>query len=424
MANLTDVKTGKLHAAYPQLYGNAYDEKEMDQRMIHLLLEHDRLFGEKNASLFSTAGRSELGGNHTDHNLGRVLAATINLDTIAAASRSDDGKVVLASEGFPVVKVDISDLSVHSDENNTTDSLVRGIAEAFQERGIAVGGWKANTTTKVLKGSGLSSSAAIEVLCATIFNHFYGNDALTPVDLAQMGQFAENSYFGKPSGLLDQIACAHGGIVGIDFKDKDNPVITPLDVNFQDYGYDLVVVDTKGDHANLTGEYAAVPAEMRSVAAFFGKKQLREVPYGEFLAHIAEIREKVGNDRAVLRAYHFFNDSQRVSGMLDALSRKDIAAYFRLVNDSGESSFCFLQNAYAISDYQHQGVPVALALSLSVLDGKGACRVHGGGFGGTIQAYVPHEIIADYTSKMEAVFGRGSVTILGIRSRSTCAVAN
>lgn len=422
MANLNEVKEGALHTAYPALYGNAYDAKEMDQRMIHLLLEHDRLFGEKNASLFSTAGRSELGGNHTDHNLGQVLAAAINLDTIGAASKSDDGKVVVASEGFPVVKVDISDLSVHTDEKNTTNSLVRGIAKAFHDRGVAIGGWKANTTTRVLKGSGLSSSAAIEVLCATIFNHFFAHDALSPLELAQIGQYAENEYFGKPSGLLDQIGCAHGGIVGIDFKDKNHPVITPVNINFQDYGYDLIVVDTRGDHANLTGEYAAVPTEMRAVAACFGKQQLREVPYEDFLSHIAEVREKVDNDRAVLRAYHFFNDTQRVSDMLAALSRKDIQTYFRLVNESGESSFCFLQNAYPISDWKHQGVPLALALSKAILGGKGACRVHGGGFGGTIQAYVPHDLLSTYSQRMEAVFGKGSVTVLGIRSRSTCAI--
>ena len=200
------------------------------------------------ATLFSTAGRSELGGNHTDHNLGCVLAATINLDTIAAVSRRDDSTVILASEGFPMVKVDIADLSVRKDEENTTSSLVRGIAKAFKARGVDICGWQANTTTKVLKGSGLSSSAAIEVLCATIFNHLSAQDRFTPVELAQMGQFAENTYFGKPSGLLDQIGCAYGGVVGIDFQDKNNPVITPVSVNFQDYGYDLLVVDTRGNH--------------------------------------------------------------------------------------------------------------------------------------------------------------------------------
>ena len=424
MATITQINQGLLHDQYEALYGKRYDTEAMDQRMVHLLLEHERLFGENDVSLFSTAGRSELGGNHTDHNLGCVLAATINLDTIAAASKREDSLVRLSSEGFPTVEVDITDLSIHPEEKNTTVALVRGIAGEFKKNNIPISGWNANTTSRVLKGSGLSSSAAIEVLCCTIFNHFFNQDKLSPVKMAQMSQYAENTYFGKPSGLLDQLGCAYGGIIGIDFKDTAEPRISPVDVNFQEYGYDLVIVDTHGNHADLTGEYAAVPSEMRQVAAFFGKKQLREVAYPQFIENIPAIRKELQNDRAVLRAFHFFQDTQRVGLMLKALADKDIDSYLKLVNESGESSFCFLQNAYAISDAKEQAVPLALALSKGILNGRGACRVHGGGFGGTIQAYVPHDMLDKYRKAMEGMFSKGSATLIAIRTRSTCALCD
>lgn len=422
MATIAQVKNGALHGKYEDLYGKRYDKSEQDQRMVHILLEHERLFGKKEATLFSTAGRSELGGNHTDHNLGCVLAASINLDTIAAAGKRDDRMVFLASEGFPTVEVFLDDLDEKNQERNTTNALVRGIAKAFKTRGYDVGGWEANTTTKVLKGSGLSSSAAIEVLCCTIFNHFYAHDELSPVELAKIGQYAENVYFGKPSGLLDQIACAHGGIVGIDFKDPKNPKVEPMDVSFQEYGYDLAIIDTKGNHADLTSEYAAVPEEMRLVASYFGKKQLRDVDKDRFFKDIPHIREQIQNDRAILRAIHFFNDSDRVLRQITALKDKDIETYLKLVNESGESSFCFLQNAYAIANPTEQSVPLALAVSKEILSGRGACRVHGGGFGGTIQAYVPHDLLEEYKSRMEALFGNGSFTLIAIRKAVTCAL--
>jgi galactokinase len=424
MATIAEIKKGMLHPLYEKLYGKRYDTAEKDQRMIHLLMEHERIFGKNDATLFSTAGRSELGGNHTDHNLGRVLAATINLDTIAAAGKRDDMMVILSSEGYPDVRVDISDLSVKNEEKNRTEALVRGIAKAFQDKGVKVHGWEANTTSGVLKGSGLSSSAAIEVLCGTIFNHFYASDKLTPLEIAQIGQYAENVYFGKPSGLLDQIACAYGGIVAIDFKDAKHPLIEPVDINFQEFGYDLVIVDTKGNHANLTGEYAAVPQEMRAVAHVFGKEQLRDVDPDLFYKNIAKVRKEVENDRAVLRAFHFFADTERVAEMIKALKAKEIKRYLDLVNESGNSSFCFLQNAYAIGNPAEQSVPLALALSKEILHGEGACRVHGGGFGGTIQAYVPHKMLDEYTRAMEEVFGKGSLTLIAIRSISTCALAD
>ncbi|MGN0907879.1 MAG: galactokinase, partial [Bullifex sp.] len=277
----------------------------------------------------------------------------------------------------------------------------------------------ANTTTKVLRGSGLSSSAAIEVLIAEIFNSLFNDDVLAPVELAKIGQYAENVYFGKPSGLMDQIGCAQGGIVGIDFKDNRNPVLTPIDVNFEDYGYSLVIVDTKGDHANLTPEYAAVPAEMKAVAAYFGKTVLREVDFNDFIAKLPEVRKALSNDRAVLRAYHYFTENERVDSMLEALKNNDIASYLDGVQKSGASSFRFLQNVYASSMPAEQGLSVGIAVSEQILKDKGVVRVHGGGFAGTIQAYVPDGLLYEYIDRMDALFGEGAATVLAIRPLPT-----
>ena len=406
----------KLHEVYPSLYGSHYDEKEMDERFLSLIEEHKKQFGRDDVMLFSAAGRTEIAGNHTDHNLGCVIGGTINLDTIAAVSLRNDSKVILASEGFPAVELDISDLAIREDEKNTTHALLRGIANAFEERGLKVGGWQANTTTRVLKGSGLSSSAAIEVLCAEIFNSLFNSDALDPIELAKIGQYSENVYFGKPSGLLDQICCANGGIVGIDFKDKSNPAVTPLKVDFRDHGYALVITDTKGNHADLTHEYAAVPPEMRMVAGYYGKKNLREVEFSDFIRDIADIRKAVKNDRALLRAYHFFKENERVTMMLEELKNDEIDTFLMLVDDSGNSSYKYLQNVYPSSAPDEQGLSIALALSEDLLQGEGASRVHGGGFAGTIQAYVPEWLLDKYVERMEGLFGKGCSTELAIRS--------
>ena len=405
----------KLHAIYPDLYGTNYDEKDMDERFLSLVETHRKMFKNEDVALFSAAGRTEIAGNHTDHNLGCVIGGTINLDTIACVSKRPDNRVIVASEGFPVVDVDISDLSIHEDEKNTTHALLRGIADAFVKKGVKVGGFQANTTTRVLKGSGLSSSAAIEVLCAEIFNNLYNNDALNPVELAKIGQYAENVYFGKPSGLLDQICCANGGIVGIDFKDASNPVVTPLEVDFEEHGYQMIITDTKGSHADLTGEYASVPPEMRQVASFFGKKNLREVGYKDFIANMASIREKCGNDRALLRAYHFFKENERVEMMLKELQEGSIDTFMMLVDESGNSSFKYLQNVYPSSSPKFQGLSLALAMSDDVLQAEGAHRVHGGGFAGTIQAYVPQYMLDKYIARMESIFGKGCCTRISIR---------
>ncbi len=405
----------QLHALYPDLYGKEYDEKEMDSRFLHIIAKHKEIFGKDDPAVFSAAGRTEIGGNHTDHNLGKVIGGSVNLDTIGAVSKRPDSRVIIASEGFPVVDVDISDLSEKSSEKNGTDSLVRGIAAAFVQRGMNIGGWEANTTTKVLGGSGLSSSAAIEVLIAKIFDNLYNGDALEPVELAKIGKYAENVYFGKPSGLLDQTCCAHGGIVGIDFRDSENPVLTPVDISFEDYGYTMIITDTRGSHADLTGEYAAVPPEMREVAAYYGKKNLREVEFSDFIRDIRSIREKTGNDRALLRAYHFFTENKRVDFMLQTLMEGDIDGFLGFVNESGSSSFRFLQNVYPSSSPKDQGLSLAIALSEEILQGEGAVRVHGGGFAGTIQAYVPEAMTEKYIAGMESLFGTGCSMRIAIR---------
>lgn len=405
----------KLHSAYPHLYGSNYSEKEMDERYLSLINKHKELFGADSPMVFSASGRTEIAGNHTDHNLGLVIGAAINLDTIAAVSVRDDNIVILNSEGFEPVVVDISDETIHEDEKNTTAALLRGIAASIRKKGFQIKGWQANTTTTVLRGSGLSSSAAIEVLCTEIFNSLYAESSLTPVEIAKIGQKAENIYFGKPCGLLDQTCSAHGGLIGIDFADKENPAITPLDVDFSDYGYSLVITDTKGSHADLTEEYASIPPEMREVARYYGKENLREVSFVDFLNDILKIRNAIKNDRAILRAYHYFTENERVEKMLSALRNNDIEAFLALVNESGNSSFRFLQNVYPSSDPVSQGLSIAIAISERILDGEGAVRVHGGGFAGTIQAYVPEKKLSTYISAMESLFAEGCSTCISIR---------
>ena len=391
----------------------------MQERYNNLIIKHQTLFNEKADKIFSTAGRTELGGNHTDHNLGKVIAGTINLDTIAAVTPTDNSVVSLISEGFPAVTVDVSDLKIRENEKGTTNSLVRGIAASFVSRGIKIGGFNANTTTNVLKGSGLSSSAAIEVLCATIFNNLYNNDSFSPVTLAVIGQEAENNYFGKPCGLMDQIACGYGGIVHIDFAEQKKPIVTPVYVNFEDFGYSLVVVNTGGNHADLTPEYGAIPAEMKSVAALFGQKVLRKVNEDEFFDSLKTVRKKIENDRAVLRAIHFFEENHRVDDMLTALKNSDFDKYLSLVQASGNSSAKFLQNVFCSTGIKEQGISLALAVTEKFLKGRGASRVQGGGFAGTIQAYIPLGQIEEYCKIMDNIFGQNSAVILKIRPEKT-----
>lgn len=417
----TDTFTERLE----QLYGTFSPLEYQKQRYQALIETHlSYIEGEQviQSGLFSTSGRTELGGNHTDHNHGKVIAGSINLDTIAAVSTVSTSLVKLISPGFPDVVVDISSVEYRKEEEGTTDSLVRGIADAFLKRNLRIGGLVIHTSTNVLKGSGLSSSAAIEVLIGTIFNSMYNEEVLDPVELAIIGQYAENNYFGKPSGLMDQIACAVGNVVSIDFKEASKPSVSSIPVDFTSHGYQLMIVDTKGDHASLTGDYASIPAEMKSVARYFGKEVLREVSLESFLQKLPVIREKIGSDRAVLRAFHFLKENERVETMEKALRNDDIALYLEMVRESGLSSFNYLQNIYSPDNPAVQPIAVALAVCDHLLKEEGAARVHGGGFAGTIQVYVPVAMKETFTMEMEKLFGKGSVTELTIRALSTCRV--
>ena len=350
--------------------------------------EFEKLFGEKPTAFFSAPGRTEVGGNHTDHNFGCVLAAGVSLDVIAAvAPDTEENVITIKSEGFPMDTVNVDDDTIYEEQKNTSAALIRGMSAGFKKNGHNAGGFKAYATSNVLKGSGLSSSAAYEVLIGTILNGLYNDGEVSAVEIAQIAQFAENVYFGKPSGLMDQMASSVGGFITIDFADEKHPVIDSVKFDFTKSGHALCIVDTKGNHADLTPEYAAIPVEMKSVAAFFGKKVLREITKEQLLENICAVREKC-SDRAVLRA---------------------------LINESGDSSFKYLQNIYASSAPNEQGLSLALYLAKQALGGEGACRVHGGGFAGTIQAFVPEKKLEAFKAEMERVFGEGSCYVLSIR---------
>lgn len=397
-----------------KLYGSSAAAMQ-SERYENSQKKFEEIYGEcDNIRIFSAPGRTEVGGNHTDHNRGCVLAAAVGLDVIAVVSPADDNIIRVKSEGFPEDEVDISDLEVHENEKNTSASLIRGVAAGFKNNGFNICGFKAYTTSNVLKGSGLSSSAAFEVLIGTILSHLCNNGAVNAVKIAQIAQYAENVYFGKPSGLMDQMASSVGGFITIDFKDTDNPVIDAISYDFASSGYHLCIVDTKGNHADLTPEYAAIPVEMKSVAAFFGKKELRDITKQMLIDNISDVRKACG-DRAVARAFHFFDDNDRVGKEAEALRNKDINEFLKLISESGSSSFKYLQNIFASKAPEEQGLVIGLYMSEQILCGKGAVRVHGGGFAGTIQAFVPDELVEKYASEMNRIFGEGSCHRLYIR---------
>ena len=377
--------------------------------------EFEIIYGEKPLYAFSAPGRTEVGGNHTDHNFGRVLAAGVSLDVIAMVIPTDDGVISVKSQGFDIKPVNTAELDIIKAEENSSEALIRGMAAGFKKNGHKIGGFKAYTTSHVLTGSGLSSSAAFEVLIGTILNGLYNDGSVSDVEIAQLAQYAENAYFGKPSGLMDQMASSVGGFITIDFADEKNPVINSINFDFSKIGHSLCIVDTKGNHADLTPEYAAIPAEMKSVAQFFGKKVLREITKEQLIENISAVREKCG-DRAVLRALHFFDDNERVLKEAKALNSGDFNTFLELVNESGNSSLSYLQNIFAVSAPSEQGVTLAIYTAKSLLGGTGACRVHGGGFAGTIQAFVPNEKLEEFKTGMEKVFGEGSCYVLSIRN--------
>ncbi len=366
---------------------------------------------------FSSPGRTEIGGNHTDHNHGRVIAASINLDTICAVSKTDDMKVSVYSDGFaePFI-VDLTRLSIFEDEVGTTASLIRGIAHGFIERKYHVGGFRAYITSNVLVGSGLSSSASVEVLIGKIFSFLYNDNKVDAETLAIIGQYAENEYFGKPCGLMDQMACATGGIITIDFENPSSPKHEKLKVDFNKSGYNLLIIDTGGSHADLTDDYAAVPAEMKNVAKFLGKNVCREITSDELIANALKIKKKLG-DRSFLRAFHFIFENERVVNQVNALKKNNFQEFLKLVNESGNSSFKWLQNIYSTKNIQEQNVTIALALAERIASKyKGVCRVHGGGFAGTIQVYIPKDKVEKFVTAIFPLFQKDAIKKLSIRN--------
>ena len=404
----------KLEEAVAGLYGPSAAARQAS-RYQELLRGLEETFGPKErAAIFSAPGRTEIGGNHTDHQHGRVLAGSVDLDVIAAVAPNGERVIRIQSEGFPMDVVELDDLEIHPEEYNTSLSIIRGIAAWFHRQGCRLEGFDAYTTSSVLKGSGLSSSAAFEVLVGNIINSLFFDGQCDSVRLAQVGQYAENVYFGKPSGLLDQMGSSVGGMVAIDFQDNANPIIEKVGFDFSAAGHALCIIDSGADHADLTDEYAAVPNELKAICAHFGKSVLREVPEAEFTAALPVLRLKAG-DRAVLRAIHIYDENRRVAGQVEALRKGDFAGFLRLVRESGRSSAMYLQNIVPAGAAEHQEMMVTLALAERLLEGRGAVRVHGGGFAGTAQAYVPLEELERFRAGIEAALGEGSCHVVTIR---------
>ena len=404
----------KLEAAVSDFYGPAAAPTQ-SVRFRRLLDGLTETFGPQTAAaVFSAPGRSEIGGNHTDHQHGRVLAGSVDLDIIAAVAPNNKNVIRIQSEGFPMDVVELDDLEIREEEKNTSQAIIRGIAAWFKGQGCALEGFDAYTTSSVLKGSGLSSSAAFEVLVGSVIHSLPFEDRCTPVQIAQIGQYAENVYFGKPSGLLDQMGCSVGGMVTIDFKDNANPVVERLDFDFASAGHALCIIDSGADHADLTDEYAAVTMELKEICAHFGKNVLREVPEEEFYAALPVLRRKAG-DRAVLRAVHVYDENRRVEGQVAALRQNDFQTFLALIRASGLSSWRYLQNVVPAGYTHHQEVAFALAMAERLLDGRGACRVHGGGFAGTVQAFVPLDMLDGFKAEMERILGGGSCHVLTVR---------
>lgn len=403
---------------YRDLLRDIYvDEEVLDSqtdRYIKALKEYEDRFGTENVEIYSAPGRSEVGGNHTDHQYGKVLATSINLDAIAVASRTEDGRIIVASDGYDLMEVDLDDLLAREEEKETSMALIRGVAARLRQRGHRIGGFRAYITSDVLIGAGMSSSAAYETLIGTILSGLYNQMDIDPVFLAQSGQYAENEYFGKPCGLMDQMASSVGGMIYIDFENPEKPEVKQVKVDFESFGHSLCIVDTKGSHVDLTEDYAMIPSEMKQVARYFEEDVLRKVNKTDFYLNIPAIREILG-DRAVLRAMHLFEENKRVGQEVEALENRRFDLFKKLVKDSGDSSFKYLQNVYSNHEVNNQSVSIGLAVSDVILGDKGVSRVHGGGFAGTIQAFVPNEIVPLYQKTMDSVFGEGACHILKVR---------
>ena len=397
-----------------KLYGSGEETIRFQrERYARLIRSYTEQFGAKDGiRLISAPGRTEIGGNHTDHNRGRVLAAAVSLDTLCAVTPRDDLKVRFHSEGYPAIEMDLSDLAVHPEEAGTTTALIRGVAAGMQEAGYRIGGFDAAVTSTVAGGSGLSSSAALEVMLTGVLDALYNRFDMPYALRARISQKAENAYFGKPSGLLDQMASAAGGLVTVDFRDTDKPEARALQYDFAKKGYSLVVVATGGSHADLTDCYAAIPAEMKAVAAYFGKPYLRGLTAEQLITDMEGLRRKV-SDRALIRAFHFIAEDARVPEQVKALEEDRMDDFLQLIIDSGRSSFMYLQNIYARET--EQSLSLALCMAEQMLRGRGAWRIHGGGFAGTTLNFVPEDLLTSFTAAMNRTFGPGAAIPLGIR---------
>lgn len=386
-------------------------QKNRYKKAVQSFVNH---FGESEVELYSAPGRSEIGGNHTDHQHGEVLAASINKDAIAVVKPIEESVVRVVSEGYHMITIPLNDLDRKEEEKESTRALLKGVLAGMAQHGYQIGGFQAYITSDVLIGAGLSSSAAYETLIGIILSGIYNSGKISPNEIAVIGQYAENVYFGKPCGLMDQMACSVGNLVHIDFANPDTPKTEKIDFDFNHYNYSLCITDTKGSHADLTADYAAIPREMKKVAQFFGKEVLREVSREQLLEHLSEVRDAVG-DRAVLRALHFICENIRVYQETEALNQGNLNEFLCLVKESGDSSFKYLQNVYASHDIEHQNISVALAISDMFLGTRGVSRVHGGGFAGTIQAFVENDAVDGYQERMDSVFGKGACNVLKVR---------
>lgn len=415
-----DIQDGKLDQRLKALYVDENLILKQRERYLKALATYQSLYGDDDVMMLSAPGRSEVGGNHTDHQHGRVLAASINLDAIAVVSKKEN-MVKIVSDSFDLAPIDLDDLEKRTDEEGTSEGIVRGILSRFRAEGYQIGGFNAYITSEVLIGAGLSSSAAFEVLIGTILSHLYNQGQVSAIEIAKIGQYAENVYFGKPCGLMDQCASSVGSLVYIDFKDPNHPEVEKVAIDFASFNHTLCIVDTKGSHADLTLDYAAVPLEMKEVAQAMGKEVLGDVAESDFYANLALLRKKC-SDRSLLRAMHFFAENQRVVSLVEALHARDFEAFKKGISESGRSSFEYLQNVYSPRFPNQQGVALGLALSSHLLGQHGAYRVHGGGFAGTLQAFVPDEMVAAYQQAMEALYGQGTCHLLKIRSEGGCVV--
>ncbi len=429
MRTITSIKTSLAAGSYDMILEKLYCRpvdmlgpyRDRIVRVLDGFMKEFDAAPDTEVSIYSAPGRTEIGGNHTDHQRGKVLTGSVDLDAIACAAPNGSSVARIYSEGYGLTTVDISNLEPVKEEENTTKAIIRGTLAAIASRGCEVKGFDAYVTSDVPGGSGLSSSACFEVLIGVTVNGLFCANAIPLAEIAKIGQYAENVYFGKPSGLLDQMGCALGGIVAIDFQDKENPQYHAVDFDFASAGYALCIIDTGADHADLTGDYAAVPAEMKSVAKAFGKEVLCEVDETEFYGSIAKLREKLG-DRAVMRAIHYFTDCHRVEQQVEALEKHEFDKFLRLVSSSGHSSYMYLQNVATYRDPADQPVALALAMAGYYLKSRGARRVHGGGFAGTIQAFVPLDLVEEFKAGMDSVLGEGACRVTYIRPVGGCTV--